>query len=501
MTVQTQILALCSQGGLPEARLMAALGRELTRAGRGDLLIKMACLRNEDAAAIAGMTPQIDVLHSFEQFRAKCPKVCSADEAVELSRAYPMVNWWAIAASERSFMDASFLVGGLGQRRASQDYVLSLVVSLARYFEEIFDTSRISAVVCAVADTLITHVLYQVARSRSVRILGMTSNAWIRENGKPGFFIIRDEFLHSDLLDDRYREFRERAPTHEEMNRVQEFKRSVVAFDIKATFTATTSRPFIVPPTTPHLRRLPAYLRENAQRDPAVEYYKFDAFEKSIANVRRAYRRWRTKGLLGPKSADIPPRSIFYPMQYQPEQTTLVGGIFFANQIAVIENIAKALPFGYNLIVKEHPRGRGARAAWQYEHLTSYPNVRFFDGDSKEILQRCEAVVTITGTIGLEAMALDKPAVVLGQTYYDVADVIYRPSSWPDVARDLKRILIDREYDRNMKRRESINAFFLAYLNARVPHFLSEQAAPEVADAIYAELVRASRLPALRRCP
>src|SRR5690348_16311155 len=126
---------------------MAALGRELMRCGKGDLVVKMASLRNDDATAMAQMVPQLDVLRSFESFRRELPDGFATDQAVELSRAYPNVNWWAIAASERSFIDASFLVGGLGQRRVSEEYVLDLVVALARYFEGVFDRCRVSAVV------------------------------------------------------------------------------------------------------------------------------------------------------------------------------------------------------------------------------------------------------------------------------------------------------------------------------------------------------------------
>ena len=175
-------------------------------------------------------------------------------------------------------------------------------------------------------------------------------------------------------------------------------------------------------------------------------------------------------------------------MQYQPEQTTLIGGNFFANQVATIENIAKCLPLGYRLIVKEHPRGRGARPAWQYLHLAHYPNIQFCDADSKEILKRCEAVVTITGTIGLEAMALDKPVVVLGNVYYDFSEVVYKAHSWPDLGQTLRRILIDREYEMNARRHELIDRFFLSYLLARVPVHLAKGSARAIAEAVCGEL-------------
>jgi hypothetical protein len=258
---------------------------------------------------------------------------------------------------------------------------------------------------------------------------------------------------------------------------------------VKSEYRALTKSNFVVSALSPMLKRLPAYLRDNATRDKDVEYYRIDVFAKAKANILRSWRRWRSKGLMGSTSAsDIPQRSVFYGMQYQPEQSTLVGGNFFANQVATIENIAKCLPLGFTLIVKEHPRGRGARPAWQYRHLSHFPNVQFCDADSKEILKRCEASVTIAGTIGLEAIALDKPSIVLGNVYFDFLDIVYRAQSWPDLARILYRILVDREYEKNTKRNEQIDRFFLAYLIARVPVVLNKESGEEIAAAAFAEL-------------
>jgi Capsule polysaccharide biosynthesis protein len=192
--------------------------------------------------------------------------------------------------------------------------------------------------------------------------------------------------------------------------------------------------------------------------------------------------------LLGPETMNFSPRSVFFPLHYQPEQTTLVGGIYFANQVGVLENIAKALPFGYSLIVKEHPRGRGARPAWQYTHLAHFPNIEFCDADTKDILRRCEAAVTIAGTIGLEALAMDKPVILLGQCQYDFVDVVYRAESWPDLARIFRRILIDRDYERNSARHRVIDRFFLAFLATQVPVPRNKESADTIAAAICEEL-------------
>lgn len=488
-----RVLVLCPQGGPPEAEFNASIGAALAKAARAGVDVSMACLRQVDAEAIRSLAPAVQVLQSFEAFRRESPAVNVPAEALRLACDYPGANWWQIIAGERSIVDSSFLVGGLGQRSVSRAYVEALVVNMVRYFETIISQSRYSAVMCQVVDSLIIHVFYQVARKFGVQILALTPNAWIREDGKPGFYIGQDEFMHNRRMEEAYDELAKRPMTEDERDRARRYQRTVFEFNILTTYQSITKRPFVVPPFSPNLKRLYAYLKENAARDEGVEYYKIDAFSKAKANVLRVWRRWRSGGLLGPKVREILPRSVFFPMQYQPEQTTLIGGIYFANQISVIENVAKALPFGCTLVVKEHPRGRGSRPAWQYKHLAHFPNVMFCDGDAKDLIKRCDAVVTITSTVGLEAMALDRPVVLLGSCYYDFADIVYKPKSWSEVAQVLRRILIDREYEQNASRQDLIDRFFLSYLVARVPALLSKDSAAEIAGAIIADLDVAGR--------
>jgi len=483
-----RLLILCPQGGPPQAEFDASIAGAIQAWGGGAVSVSVVCLRQVDAQAVRRLAPAVRVVDSFEDYRDRNPALDIKAEALRLAREYPAANWWSIAIAERHFVDSSFLLGGAGERPQTQDHVEALIVSMVRHFEAVFAAERVSAVMSPVADSLIIHVFYQVARRFRVRVLAMSPNAWIREDGKPGFYIGRDEFMHCDRLEDNYRRLVKRGLLDAERERVRRYKRSVTEFNIAQVYHAMMKRPFVATALSPNLKRLWAYLRENAARRPEVEYYKVDVAAKTKANLLRVWRRLRSRSMLGPATLDIPAHSVFYPMQYQPEQTTLVGGLFFANQISVIENIAKALPFGFTLIVKEHPRGRGARPAWQYRHLARFPNIRFCDANAKEIMARCCAVITITSTAGLEAMAMDKPVVALGRCYYDFADVVYKPQSWYELAEMLQRILIDGEYDENAQRSDLIDCFFLAYLLARIPALLDKESAAAVAEAVCAEL-------------
>lgn len=141
----------------------------------------------------------------------------------------------------------------------------------------------------------------------------------------------------------------------------------------------------------------------------------------------------------------------------------------FANQIALLEAIAKSIPLGYTLVVKEHPGGRGSRPAWQYRHLLSFPNVMFCDARSIDIARQCETVITITGTIGMEAMAIDRPVIIFGDCYYDYSELLYKTKSFAELPQLFRRILIDGEYLQRTDRLNLIRKTLLSFLLGIVP--------------------------------
>ncbi len=482
-----RILIQTAQGGTQQPFINAALAEGIQRQSHGEFSAAVVTLRECDADVVRQLAPSVGICCSFESFIDGRGVIDLDTETARLARDYIDVNWWAVAAGERSFVDASFLVGGLGNRTESREYVERLIVNLVRFFEHIFASHEFAAAVCQEADSLVTHVFYQVARRFGVKIIGLWPPAWMREDGNTGFSFGRDEFRHSDQMERIYRELQGRELSGQERERLRRFKDSVVNFDLNRAY-SNKKKTAATPALSPNLTKIGRYLGENSKRRKDIEYYKIDVLAKAKANLLRVWRRWRSRHLLGSKSVDFSPRSVFYAMHYQPEQTTLVGGIFFANQVAVIENIAKSLPFGYSLIVKEHPLGRGARPTWQYRHLAHFPNIQFCDADPKQILKRCAAVVTISGTIGLEALAMDKPVLVLGQCQYDFVDAVYPVRSWPDLAQTLRRVLIDREYENNAGRHRTIDRFFLAYLLTQLPVPRNKESADAIAAAICAEL-------------
>lgn len=119
---------------------------------------------------------------------------------------------------------------------------------------------------------------------------------------------------------------------------------------------------------------------------------------------------------------------VYFPLHVQPEFTTDVRAPFFANQIALIENISKSVPAGHRVLVKEHPGMKGERNLSFYKQLKRLHNVQLFSPsiDSHDLIRAADAVLTITGSSAWEAILYEKPAIAFGPLYYGFYPLIYQ---------------------------------------------------------------------------
>jgi hypothetical protein len=90
------------------------------------------------------------------------------------------------------------------------------------------------------------------------------------------------------------------------------------------------------------------------------------------------------------------------------------------DQASLIEQVADALPQGYDLVLKEHPMSVGRNSLGLLRRLRRIPNARLLDPhtNSHDLMLRSEAIVVISSTVGLEALMYEKPVLTMGQPFY-----------------------------------------------------------------------------------
>jgi len=165
-----------------------------------------------------------------------------------------------------------------------------------------------------------------------------------------------------------------------------------------------------------------------------LRYYVYRAAAKNKINGLRAFYNKKSKALL-PES-----KYLYFPLQLQPERTTIPMGGDYWDQLEIIRMLSKAVPDDWLIVIKEHPRQftrdpmyfSTMRSIEFYKSLVSMNNVVIADLQlpSQKIIEGSCCVATVTGTAGWEALMFDKPVCVFGFPWYRNVPSIHRYESF-----------------------------------------------------------------------
>ncbi len=108
---------------------------------------------------------------------------------------------------------------------------------------------------------------------------------------------------------------------------------------------------------------------------------------------------------------------VYFPLQFQPEDTIDIMGAKYNNQIETIRQVAMRLPHDLTLVVKDHPAMDDLREKKFLDKIKNLPNVKLVSSSTNvdKILERSKLVVYITGTIAFECSMKKIPCIQLGE--------------------------------------------------------------------------------------
>lgn len=131
------------------------------------------------------------------------------------------------------------------------------------------------------------------------------------------------------------------------------------------------------------------------------------------------------------RDVDLDRRYAVYFLHVQPEMTVENMAFEYQDQVATIRNLVAGLPADVPLYVKEHKPMVGRRREAFYAELAHIPGVVLVDDTthSHQYIQNAQVVLTLTGTVGLEAMVYGTPAVAMGDVFYTEFEGIYHTTS------------------------------------------------------------------------
>lgn len=189
--------------------------------------------------------------------------------------------------------------------------------------------------------------------------------------------------------------------------------------------------------------------------------YNFFSSRKILRNYKRLYSI---------KGGYVNNSSIYYyfPLHLQPEASTQSRSFLFEDQLYLIKLISKELPDGVKLVIKEHPAYFMRN---NVEDISKYRNKRFYETLfsmnnillseystlSQELIENSNGVISISGSVIMEAYLSNKPALVFGETNYKHLDNVTVVNDESDISKFLHSNLNLPEIDYiNYERKDKI---------------------------------------------
>jgi hypothetical protein len=269
-----------------------------------------------------------------------------------------------------------------------------------RALEAIFDELRPEVVVPEVGSETMRTAAHEIALDRGAEVLFLFYTIF------PNPLRLYRDTMHAPIVAEA--ELRELAP--EERVEVEDFIARFTAADrpIREYRAATV--------TPAKLRDFARHIAVSATHDSDNEYLEPHRFVTNL--VRERARTAAARRLYEPLDPYRP--FVYFPLHVVDDYKIKRVIPHCYDQASIIEQVADALPHGYELVLKEHPMSIGRNRLALLRRLARIPNARLVapHTSSHDVMRRAEAVAVISSTVGLEALLHDKPVLTLGQPFY-----------------------------------------------------------------------------------
>jgi len=119
---------------------------------------------------------------------------------------------------------------------------------------------------------------------------------------------------------------------------------------------------------------------------------------------------------------DFSKEIIFFPLQYEPEATLNYFSPLFDDQVSIIQTICKFMKPNQILVVKEHPGQPYALLSQKFQILKRKNSNLFYAPVGlklEKVKESVSKVITITSTVGWEAVVFKIPTLVFGNVFFD----------------------------------------------------------------------------------
>ena len=331
------------------------------------------------------------------------------------------LNLWNIAFTERFFNQYNMYY------HFNQNQILSILGAGCKFFEKILDEVKPNFLVIKFTDSHQSHLLHKLSKAKGIKTLMLGPTRF-------GYrYTIYDEYEKIDDLN----------PEKENKQRSEkELQNYLEKYNLTKASAPIIQKSATLPQRTKKYFNTLALLGSDDVKSYYAHYGKtrFKAITQFIF-LKRWYRRsFIEKNFQKEIQKNTP--FIYFPLHVDPERQTLIVAPFYTNQIELITNIAKSLPVGYKLFVKEHSAQKisGWREISYYKKILNLANVELLHPslNSQELIKKCSLVITISGSTGLEATFFNKPVIVFSDIGYSYLPSVYRIKNMEELPEAIK---------------------------------------------------------------
>lgn len=337
--------------------------------------------------------------------------------------------------------------------------MLKMLQRTARSLEKFLDEEKPDAVFFSVVSDMASYLLYEMAKKRGMKILGLYSPR-LGER-----YAITHDYFRYAALEEAARDMRGKPKENSTFR--TEATQYLRAFQKEPTYYLEASGGASVFIRTPigraahfrflapqrflksmhwALRSFYVYWSNPCRSDFTTIKPWYELFDKIVRRL-RVVRGYHSLYSSAPDGSEP---FAYFALQSEPEALPMLLSPAYAfEQQWVIKQIARSLPVRYMLYVKEHPVMVGKRPRRYYEEFLKIPNVRVLDPatSSLGLMEKAALVSTISGTAGMEAAFLKKPVIVFSHVFYTMLPNVTRCANIDDLPALIASALEKSQYD------------------------------------------------------
>ena len=330
------------------------------------------------------------------------------------------LNIWQLGFNERLFYFYNDFY------KFSQNEILTILEQECKLYEKILDETKPDFLIIHETALHQEHLFYEICKKRGIKTL-------ILNQSKLGYKCIVSQELHKiDFMP--------------ELSSVESKGRDFndLLTEIKSSDSTKQTKFYAENFANSKLSKIKAILEyvssENSNLQNNFAYYGRNKFKVLTKYFTYSIQSKLRKNFLDKNSEyEIfnDEKFVLYTLNQEPERSTLIATPYYTNQLEMIRHIAKSLPVGYKLYVKEHfsQALREWRKISYYKEILEIPNVRLYhpSADIEKLIQKSSLVMSIGGTTPFQAAFYQKPSIIIADLGYAVLPSVQKLNSFEEL--------------------------------------------------------------------